>query len=106
RTKTSRRQNDAAARRLLLQIVPCAKGPPSGPGDDGNPLVAIALESAKCFVELDMCRRMQRIHRLGTVDGDDGCAAVLLDLDEIRHALPPWKSPFSAVPYGSLRPGE
>ena len=47
-------------------------------GEDADPDVGIVLEIVPDLVELEVGRGVERVHPLGTVDGDDGDASLLL----------------------------
>src|SRR5262249_42907256 len=47
-------------------------------GQDADPHLGIALEIAPDLVQLEVRRRMERVHPLRAIDGDDRDAALLL----------------------------
>ncbi len=49
-----------------------------GPGEDADPHVGVALEIVPDLVQLEVGRRVERVHPLGAIDGDNGDAALLL----------------------------
>src|SRR6185312_17093991 len=76
------RRTHATAPRLMLQVVAGGEGALAGAGDDGHPLVLVGGEVVEDLVELEVRRRMQRVHHLRPVQRDGGDGAVLLDGDE------------------------
>src|SRR5499433_3072648 len=60
------------------QVVACGEGLVAGAGEDAHPQIGIALEVVPDPVELEVGGRVERVHALGPVDGDDGDAPLLL----------------------------
>src|SRR5262249_56442031 len=58
------------------QVVARGESLVAGAGEDAHPHLGIALEVAPDRVELEVGGRVKRVHALGTVDGDDGDAAL------------------------------
>jgi alkylhydroperoxidase/carboxymuconolactone decarboxylase family protein YurZ len=78
------RHGDRISCRLVFQVIAGAEGLVACARDDGHPLVRVLREFVERLFQFHIGWRMQRVHHLGTVDGDDGEFTFALDLAEFR----------------------
>ncbi|MEJ1969696.1 MAG: hypothetical protein WDN03_13830 [Rhizomicrobium sp.] len=72
----------AAAGRRDLQVVAGGKSAVAGARHDSDPLFRVGGEGVEHRAQFVMGRGMQRVHHLGTVQGDDGQPSLALHFAE------------------------
>src|SRR5208337_2207585 len=82
-----RRRSRRAVLRGVFQVIAGGERFLAGAGDHGNPGVRVLGEIVEGRRQLRVCRWMEGIHYLGTVDGDARDAPLFLIFDElVRHS--------------------